>query len=338
MEGADILKLRKKIKRSTFGSFANGKPVVMKFGKVPENELNNIDFTLPPEPAGNKLVLPGKPVARPAFYVGCANRGTKEWIGKIYPKGTKEAGYLDQYVHHFNSIEFNATHYQVYGPDVIGKWAEKAKGKDFKFCPKVPQLISHYSNFNNTDQLTTAFLEGILAFGEHLGPIFLQVSENFSPANRKGLYNYLRSLPTDLGFFLEVRHPAWLEEGPIKKELFETLRALKIGAVITDTAGRRDCAHMELTIPKIFIRYVGNSLHPTDHTRLEWWVQRMQYWLEQGLEEVYFFMHTHEEIHAPEMIDELADKMNAAYGLQIPKPIFIQPEQPKGGLQMSIFD
>ena len=338
MGSPDILKLRKKIKRTIFEWFQHRNIIDMKFGKVPENELNKVDFSLRPEPEGNKLVLPGKPVAKPLLYVGCANRGTKEWIGKIYPKGTKEANYLDQYVLHFNSIEFNATHYQVYGPDVIGRWAEKAQGRDFKFSPKVPQVISHYSNFINTDQLTTSFLEGILAFGEYLGPIFLQVSETYSPANRKNLYSYLRSLPTDLTFFLEVRHPDWLVDGPVKKELFDTLRALKIGAVITDTAGRRDCAHMELTIPKAFIRYVGNSLHPTDYTRMDMWVKRMKYWLDQGLEEIYFFMHTHGEIHAPEMITDLADKMNAVAGLHIPKPIFIQPEQPKGGLQMSMFD
>jgi hypothetical protein len=29
----------------------------MDFGRVPENELNSIDFTLPAEPAFNKLVL-----------------------------------------------------------------------------------------------------------------------------------------------------------------------------------------------------------------------------------------------------------------------------------------
>ncbi len=29
----------------------------MDFGKIPENELEQIDFTLPPDPAGNKEVL-----------------------------------------------------------------------------------------------------------------------------------------------------------------------------------------------------------------------------------------------------------------------------------------
>ena len=59
--------------------------------------------------------------------------------------------------------------------------------------------------------------------------------------------------------------------------------------MITDTAGRRDCAHMHLTIPKVFIRYVGNSLHPTDYTRSDAWVQRMKYWLDQWFAGTLFF-------------------------------------------------
>jgi uncharacterized protein YecE (DUF72 family) len=295
----------------------------MEFGKVPENELNSIDFSLPAEPVGNKTVLI-KSTKKPLVYLGCAKWGRKEWIGKIYPTGTKDAQFLDEYIKHYNSIELNATHYKIYSPAEISKWAAKAKGKDFKFCPKITDSISHYSGFNNTEQLTTAFLEGVFEFGENLGPIFLQVSEKYSPNQRDKLYKYLQSLPTDLQFFLEVRHPNWFADKHINKELFDTLRSLNIGAVITDTAGRRDCAHMELTVPKTFIRYVGNSLHPTDYTRTDEWIKRMKYWLDNGLQELYFFMHMHNEALSLELTVYLIDKLNAACGLHLNKPKFIQ--------------
>jgi uncharacterized protein YecE (DUF72 family) len=294
----------------------------MEFGRVTENELKSIDFSLPAEPAANKSVL-NKSSQKPLVYLGCAKWGRKEWIGKIYPKGTKDVQFLDHYVQHYNSIELNATHYKVYSTAEISKWAKKAKGKDFKFCPKVTNSISHFSGFNNADYLTTAFLEGVLAFGENLGPIFLQVSEKYSPNQRDKLYKYLRSLPTDLQFFLEVRHPDWFADKVINKELFDTLRSLNIGAVITDTAGRRDCAHMELTVPKTFIRYVGNSLHPTDYIRTDEWIKRMKYWLDNGMRELYFFMHMHDEAYSPELTVYLVDKLNAACGLNLQKPKFI---------------
>jgi uncharacterized protein YecE (DUF72 family) len=296
----------------------------MEFGRLTEKELDKVDFGLPQEPQANKLVLKGKKAKAPTVHIGCAKWGRKEWIGKIYPKGTKDANFLEHYVKHYNAIELNATHYQVYGPEAIGKWAAKASGLKFKFCPKVPQIISHYSGFNNVDNLTTSFLEGIFAFKENLGPIFLQVSEKYSPKQSEKLFKYLESLPTDLQFFLEVRHQDWFADKTIRKELFDTLRSLKIGAVITDTSGRRDCAHMELTVPKAFIRYVGNSLHKTDYTRTDEWIERMKYWFDKGLEELYFFMHMHDEAYSPELTVYLVDKMNEQCGLDLMKPKFMQ--------------
>ncbi|RFM30305.1 DUF72 domain-containing protein [Deminuibacter soli] len=298
----------------------------MDFGKLTPAELEEVNFALPAESAWNKKILPaGKPVAHPQVYIGCAKWGRKEWLGKIYPKGTKDAQFLDHYVDHYNSIELNATHYQVYGTDTISKWAAKAKGMDFKFCPKIPQSISHYSSFVNVDATTDKFLEGVLAFKDHLGPIFLQVSDKYAPTRKDNLFNYLLSLPKDLQFFLEVRHPDWFSDKGAFKTLLETLHAGNIGLIITDTAGRRDCAHMHLTIPKAFIRYVGNSLHPTDYTRIDEWVKRIQYWLKHGLEELYFFMHMHDEALSPELTVYLVDALEKKCGLQLKRPKFIQP-------------
>jgi uncharacterized protein YecE (DUF72 family) len=310
----------------------------MDFGRVPEHELNGIDFALPPDPADNKLVLKGTRIAAPQIYIGCPRWGTKEWIGKIYPKGIKDANYLDQYIHHFNSIELNATHYKIYTPEEIGKWAARTAGKEFKFCPKMLQLITHYSNFNNVFDQTSAFLEGVLAFGKQLGPIFIQVSEKYAPNRRDALFNYLRSLPTDLPFFLEVRHPDWFADPVVNKELFDTLRSLNMGAVITDTAGRRDCAHMHLSVPKILVRFVGNSLHPTDYPRIDEWVARIKYWLDNGLEQMYFFMHMPNETFCPELTALFIDKLNPACGLDLKKPVFLPTGPANKSIQVSLFD
>jgi uncharacterized protein YecE (DUF72 family) len=295
----------------------------MEFGRVPENELSSIDFSLPDEPAFNKKVLKGKPAKNPKVYLGCAKWGRPEWVGKIYPLKTKEKDFLQHYVEHYNSIELNATHYKIYGEVGIKKWAEKAKGKDFKFCPKMYQGVTHRGSLKGKDFITNEFFRGIVGFEEHLGPIFVQVSDSFSPNRKKELFDYLASLPKDLQFFLEVRHPNWFAKPDIQKELFDTLSSLNMGAVITDTAGRRDCAHMHLTIPKAFIRYVGNSLHLTDEPRCDVWVKRMKYWLDNGLQELYFFMHMHDEATSPELTVYLVDRMNKEMGLNLNRPGFV---------------
>ena len=304
----------------------------MEFGRVAEIELDNIDFSLPAEPSLNKKILSGKKNKNAKVYLGCAKWGRTEWVGKIYPLKTKEKDFLQHYIQHYNSIELNATHYKVYGETGIKKWAEKAKGKDFKFCPKMYQGVTHRGSLKGKDFITNEFFRGIVGFEKHLGPIFVQVSDSFSPNRRKELFDYLASLPKDLQFFLEVRHPGWFAKEDIKKEMFDTLASLNMGAVITDTAGRRDCAHMHLSIPKAFIRYVGNSLHPTDYTRTDAWIERMKYWLNHGLEELYFFMHMHDEATSPELTVYLVDKINRECGLRLIKPEFINSKGKQGGL------
>jgi uncharacterized protein YecE (DUF72 family) len=291
----------------------------MEFGRVHESELNNINFTLPDEPLFNKAILQGLPAITPKVFLGCAKWGRTEWVGKIYPEKTKEKDFLQHYVQHYNSIELNATHYKVYGAAGIAKWAAKAADKNFLFCPKMYQGVTHRGSLLNKEFITTEFLKGILAFGKHLGPTFVQVSDTFTPSRKEEL----KSLPTDMQFFLEVRHPDWFGKAAIREELFATLTALNIGAVITDTAGRRDCCHMHLTVPKVFIRYVGNSLHETDFTRVDDWVNRIKYWLSRNIQEVYFFMHMHDEATSPELTVDLVDKLNKACGLHLEKPKFI---------------
>jgi len=204
------------------------------------------------------------------------------------------------------------------------EWAEKAKGKDFVFCPKMYKGVTHFGSLKGKEFVTNEFFRGITGFGEHLGPIFIQVSDSFSPKRKEELFTYLSTLPKDLQFFLEIRHPDWFGNEKEREDLFKFLSNHDLGAVITDTAGRRDCAHMHLTIPKAFIRYVGNSLHETDYTRSDAWTKRIKYWLDNGLQELYFFMHMHDEATSPELTIYLVDKLNEACGLNLIKPKFIK--------------
>lgn len=296
----------------------------MDFGRVSKDELSSIDFKLVEDPSFNQKILSENSVVNILkVYVGCAKWGKKEWIGKIYPPGIKESNFLDEYVKHYNSIELNATHYQIYPPLTIKKWADKAKEKDFLFCPKITNSISHEGKLTDKYHLTTQYLEGIKAFGNHLGPIFLQLSEMFSPDRLHELIDYLQSLPKTFQFFLEVRHPGFFSDKHIRELLCITLHQLNIGAVITDTAGRRDCAHMYLTVPKTFIRFVGNSLHTSDFTRIDDWVKRIKYWLDNGLKELYFFMHMHDEATSPELSVYLIEQLNNNCNLKLSKPRFI---------------
>lgn len=298
----------------------------MKFSAVPEANLTGINLLLPPEPFINTLVLSGHRAAGPKVYVGSAHWGHASWVGPVYPAKTPATQYRNLYPQYFNTAELNATHYNIYEPEVIKKWAAPAKGKDFKFCPKFPQQISHYSNFKNTQPATIAFLESIQAFEENLGPSFLQLSETFSPAGKEALYTYLASLPHDFLFFLEVRHPDWFKDEKVSENLFTNLRKLNVGAVITDGPGRRDVVHMNLTVPKLFLRFVCNSTHPTSYKRIDDWIVQLAKWIANGMDEVYIMLHPGDEASIPELSLYWINGLNKACQLNIKPPMPLQPQ------------
>lgn len=301
----------------------------MEFGRVTPQELAEIDFTLPPDPELTITTLAAAKNNSPLqVHVGCAKWGRKEWVGKIYPPKTKDANFLDEYVKHFDCIELNATFYNLYPASTISKWKDKAAtSPDFKFCPKFSQSISHIRRLKNAEEITTTFYEGILAFGDKLGPLFLQLSDNFTPKSYPELKAYLEQLPKDIPVFVELRHKEWFANNEVRQMVFNLFHELNIGAVITDASGRRDCVHMQLPTPHAFIRFVGNSLDKTDYTRVDEWVDRIKQWRDQGLQSVWFFMHQHDERYSPELADYVSEQLNQKLGLNLHRPQFIDHDK-----------
>lgn len=312
----------------------------MDFGHVSYNAIDKIDFALPPEPEANRNILKGQRVASPKIYVGCPRWGVKDWVGSLYPKGTKDKQYLNEYVKQFTCIELNPSFYNLYDEAAIKKWADKASEHEFMFCPKVYQGISHEGSLTEKVSLMHSFAQSITAFGAHLGPAFLQLSDGFGPQRKTELQYFIHALPTAFELYVEVRHHGWFE--PDEAEwLTDLLSPVNKGWLITDTAGRRDVCHTRLTQPKAFVRFVANDLHPTDYSRIDDWVKRIAYWIENGLQEIYFIVHQHNEKHLPVLVGYLIDGLNEQCGLVLKKPLIERPPKaPGGGLanaQTSLF-
>ncbi len=291
----------------------------MEFGRVEPSELNSIDHSLPKESVKTKAILKAtKSKKKGDVHFGCAKWGRKEWVGLLYPEKTKEKDFLANYAKHFNCIELNATFYQIYPTAKIDAWA-KDVGKNFLFCPKFNQSITHFRRLKNCENITSSFLESISGFGKKRGPCFLQMPDNFGTKNFDALKDYLLSLPKDLEVFVEVRHTDWFTT-EYRDKLFDFLASNNNGWVTTDTSGRRDCVHTELPIPKAFIRFVGNNIHPTDYPRIDAWITQINKWLEAGIKDIYFMMHQHDESNTPIISEYTVKKLNEECGLAIPIP------------------
>lgn len=291
----------------------------MKFGRVDNLEI--IDFTIPalhPLSIGKLGNSPASQATK--VYIGCPVWADKGYVGKVFPKGTSSKNYLKEYCKQFNSIEVNATHYQIPKEDTIEKWKEAAT-PGFKFCPKFPQIISHRNDFHERDEWVDLFLSSIYQLDEFLGVSFIQFAPFFKTDKLEKLNQFLQKLPKDLDFAVEFRHESWFENDSIKKEWFELFTQHNIIPIITDTAGRRDVLHQMLTNQKVFIRFTGNNLHPSDYKRIDDWVVLLKQWMKNGVSEVYFFMHEPEK-HlcadiATYMIGQFEDKVQL--GLKAPR-------------------
>ncbi len=290
----------------------------MEFAKVSPALLNSIDFTLPPDPAGNADVLKtGK--GNTQFHLGCARWSNKEWVGKYYPKGTKEKDFLTEYAKQFNCIELNATYYGTPSLAQITAWKQKAGSDDFLFLPKLPQAITHTAKLRHTEALVDEFVYSMAGLGAHAGPVFLMPDPNMDTTERPVIRQFIERFPEGAPIFLELRHPSFFVDG-YDEALSAFLKEKARGTVITDVAGRRDCAHMHLTIPQVFIRFVGNALHPTDYSRIDAWVARIKRWMEVGLEQVYFIIHQPDELCTPVLVKYLAENLNRHCGTAIKMP------------------
>ena len=292
----------------------------MKFGKVSAEELYQLELSLPSDHKSIRE-LSGKNRNAPKVFVGCAKWGRKEWLGLLYPEGTAEKDFLNNYVSHFNAIELNGTFYGTKKAH-IQKWAESGV-EGFKFCPKFTQIISHRKRLKDAGQITEYYLEAIDAFGDYLGKAFLQLPENFGPKNFDVFASYIKSLPRNAPVTVELRHKGWFEDQNIFNDTVSILCENNKGIVITDVGGRRDALHMAVTTPYTFVRFNGYDLHPSDFSRMDEWVWRLKSWLEDGLEEIYFFLHQEDEKYTPETSAYFTRKINEVCNLDLRLPKFL---------------
>jgi len=286
----------------------------MKFGQVENSET--VDFHLPDDHPRTAEILQKAGDKKLEAYVGCA-KWNKTDLKNFYPRGTKDE--LAYYSTQFNSIELNATFYNMYDAGQIIGWKEKTPD-GFRFFPKVNQLISHLKRLNNTDPIVEEYCDSISNFEEKLGMVFLQLHNNFGYKNFDKLSHFIEIFPKAIPLAVEMRHTEWFTNEKIGNEVFAFFEKHNTTNVLVDTAGRRDLLHMRLTTPFAFIRYVGSNEPQSDRERLNFWVERLKKWVDLGLRDIYFFVHQNIEKESPLLSAYFIEKLNRNLNLDLKIP------------------
>ena len=300
----------------------------MEFGKV--EDLSSVDWTLAPHTALTTHVL--KEVQRlpnhgsQALYVGSTGWSQREFLGEVYPLGTRPGEYLDAYGRQFNTIELNTTFYRTPDRAQVLQWYVKTPD-DFKFCPKINKGVSQAVDLSVETSRTLDFAKSVQHFEHKLGPCFLQLPSNFTTERIDALYRWLDIWPPSLKLCVELRHESWFSESH-GVDAFAHLASRGIGSVITDVAGRRDVAHMNVTAGFAMLRWVG-AMHPSDDVRLGTCSERIASWFRAGLTEAYIFTHQPEAVpsaSASARFVEFWRKQNAVGHVRVRGPILNTPE------------
>lgn len=253
-----------------------------------EENVEGISFQLPEDSSFTKEILQGgKKITTPTFYIGGPVWSSKDYIGKLYPPKTKPTEFLAAYAKQLNSIEGNVTRRGLPDITTIENW-KAATPIDFKFSLKIPEAISNRRlNSDIVYEELDKYMKVIERLGSRAGTSFLLLPHYFSYKQIENLFYFLERIPKELDLAIEQRNPIVMAD----KDYLKALSDKNISHIITDTPGRRDCLHSNLTNNKVYIRFSGANGHKTDGLRFEQWAKKFKLWADLGVEDFYFFIH-----------------------------------------------
>jgi uncharacterized protein YecE (DUF72 family) len=253
--------------------------------------------------------------------VGCAKWNRADLKG-FYPRGTKDE--LTYYAKQFNSIELNATFYRIFPANTFAEWYDKTPA-NFRFFPKVFQGVSHWKRLNDFEAYLKEYLLAASNLKEKLEMPFVQLHSNFGPKNMERLIPFFKGIPKDIKIAIEFRHTDWFQDEVVANELYDILENYDTTNILVDSAGRRDLLHMRMTSNSAFIRYNGAN-HDSDYSRMDDWLDRLEEWMSQGLQNIYFFVHQNIEKASPLLSAYFIEQANKRFGTQLHRPVLDNPK------------
>ncbi len=144
------------------------------------------------------------------LHVGCAMWTYAPWQGRYLPHSLPPRDRLRAYATWCNAVEGNTTFYATPTLDTVRSWAEQTT-PDFRFVLKLPKPITHERRLAAVDDPLRAFLAAIETLGRRAHALWIQLPPSFSPSDLGALTGFLRRLPHEYRYCVEVRHRAFFE-------------------------------------------------------------------------------------------------------------------------------
>lgn len=139
------------------------------------------------------------------LHVGTIGWSYNFWKGNFYPNRISSKDFLAYYSTKFKTVEVDSTFYRIPSQQIITNW-KKQTPEGFLFSLKFPQVITHIKMLKDCQDETNAFLGKVALLKEKLGCLLLQFPPAFGNGALPLLKVFLRDLPREHRYVVEVRN------------------------------------------------------------------------------------------------------------------------------------
>lgn len=219
----------------------------------------------------------------PIVYIGTSGFSYRDWVGPVYPEGTKQQDFLSFYAEKLPMVELNFSYYRMPEPAMLERMASRTP-EHFQFIVKAHRSLTHdepkgkKEDFQQYRQALTPLLEeGKLACVLAQFPF----SFKYSRSNVAYLEHLREGLP-DLSLAVEFRNVSWLSD-----EVREFLKGKELVFVGVDEPALKGLMPSVVwdTAPLAYIRLHGRNKnkwwqHDKPHERYDYYYepQELQEW------------------------------------------------------------
>jgi uncharacterized protein YecE (DUF72 family) len=242
--------------------------------------------------------------------IGTSGYQYNHWKPLFYPPRLRREEWFSYYAGVFDTVELNSTFYRLPEAAVFQRWHERAPA-GFCYAVKYSRFGTHIMRLRDPDRHLQPFLANARLLGEQLGPILVQLPPSWV-IDLPRLEQFLESVPVDLRWAFEFRHPSWLCAA-----VYRALRARGAALCIHDKVAEHP---REVTAAWTYLRYHGG---PEDGSYPPAWIEaeadRIRQLLAGGIAVFAYFnndLHGHALANAADLAGLVTGRSNRLRGLQ----------------------
>jgi len=145
------------------------------------------------------------------LYLGTSGWAHRDWVGVLYAHDLSPSEYLPTYAQRFNTVEVEHTFFETPTRQTVQSWHRRTP-EGFVLSPCLPRRITHQQRLRDAQSLLQDFLETVSELREKLGPILVQLPEDFRSSEQESLEAFLTILPQCIQCAVEFRHGSWVKD------------------------------------------------------------------------------------------------------------------------------